>query len=573
MRARRGSRVASLVPISLAALAAAAPGQALFTRASVDSQGAPSDNDSEFPVLSRDGRFVAFSSSATNLVASDGNHVFDVFVHDLATGATVRVSVSSSGTESNRNCGSPSITGDGRLVVFHTDASNLVAGDTNGARDVFVHDRDPDGNGVFDEGNGTTERVSVNASGAQANSGSFMPTITVDGRFVAFASAASNLVSNDLNGYTDVFVKDRTTGTVTCVSVDGNGDTRHGVSNDPSISDDGNAVAFASESPYLVANDNNAREDVFIRDLAAGVTTRVSVDSAGVEGNHVSQNPALSPDGLIVAFDSYASNLVPGDQNGSNDVFVHEMATATTTRVSVDSAGKESYGFSRSACLAADGGLVGFVSGSAWLVPGDLLWHDDVFVKDRTTGIVTLVSGCCGTFGNEDGVSLSLSGDCGVAAFATRATDFITTDSGYFQDIYVRDRSRPDPVSASASYGAGFAGSLGVPTLAASAPPVLGSSVTIDIGSSYGGWTVGFVFVGASQASITLPYGATLLVGDLILPIVPITIAPALDSIPLDVPAHPWVGGAIVELQVVELDPGASHGLSFTPGLELVFGG
>jgi len=573
MRARRGSRVASLVPISLAALAAAAPGQALFTRASVDSQGAPSDNDSEFPVLSRDGRFVAFSSSATNLVASDGNHVFDVFVHDLATGATVRVSVSSSGTESNRNCGSPSITGDGRLVVFHTDASNLVAGDTNGARDVFVHDRDPDGNGVFDEGNGTTERVSVTAGGAQANSGSFMPTITVDGRFVAFASAASNLVSNDLNGYTDVFVKDRTTGTVTCVSVDGNGDTRHGVSNDPEISDDGNAVAFASESPFLVANDNNATEDVFLRDLVAGVTTRVSVDSAGVEGNGVSRHPALSPDGLIVAFDSFASNLVPGDQNRNVDVFVHEMATATTTRASVDAAGQETWGFSRAPCVTADGSLVGFTSDSSTYVLGDLLGHHDVFVKDRTTGIVTIVSGGCGTFGDDDSGSVVLSGDGAVASFETRATDFVSGDSGYFQDIYVRDRSRPDPIAASASYGAGFAGSLGVPTLAASAPPVLGTSTTIDVGSSYGGWTVGFVFVGLSQASLSLPYGATLLVGDLVLPLVPITIAPALDSIPLDVPAHPWVAGAIVELQVVELDPGASHGLAFTPGLELEFGG
>jgi len=184
--------------------ALAAPGDT--TIVSVDSSGAQSNNYSRFPSISADGRYVAFESEASNLVAGDTNGGGDVFVHDRQTGATTRVSVSSSGEQANDSSGAAAISGDGRYVAFYSYASNLVAGDTNGMIDTFVHDRQT----------GTTTRVSVDSSGAEANGNSddnyFAVSISGDGRFVAFMSEASNLVAGDTNGAIDIFVHDGQTG-------------------------------------------------------------------------------------------------------------------------------------------------------------------------------------------------------------------------------------------------------------------------------------------------------------------------------------------------------------------------
>ena len=188
---------------------------------------------------------------------------------------------------------------------------------------------------------GVLERVSVDSIGAEADSNSYYPSISSDGRYVAFESGASNLVAGDTNGDSDIFVHDRTTGNTTRVSVDSAGAEADSESYSPSISGDGRYVAFYSYASNLVAGDTNGQVDIFVHDRTTNTTTRVSVDSIGAEGDSESVFPSISSDGGYVAFYSRASNLVAGDTNGDSDIFVHERTTNTTTRVSVDSSGAE----------------------------------------------------------------------------------------------------------------------------------------------------------------------------------------------------------------------------------------
>src|SRR5438445_496038 len=216
---------------------------------------------------------------------------------------TVRVSVASDGTEGNDVSLGSALSADGRFVAFDSAATDLVAGDTNGVSDVFVHDRQT----------GTTERVSVASDGTQGNDASFYSALSADGRFVAFDSDATNLVAGDTNGTTDVFVHDRQTGTTERVSVASGGGTQgNGKSGGffafPALSADGRFVAFQSDAPNLVAGDTNGTTDVFVHDRQTGTTERVSVASGGSQGNGCSAGPVLSADGRFVAFHRPATN-------------------------------------------------------------------------------------------------------------------------------------------------------------------------------------------------------------------------------------------------------------------------
>jgi len=234
-----------------------------------------------------------------------------------------RVSVASDGTQGNDNSWDPSISADGRYVAFFSHASNLVPGDTNGKADVFVHDRVT----------GQTTRVSVASDGTEGNGYSWFPSISADGRYVAFESIASNLVPGDTNGVSDVFVHDRLTGQTTRVSVASDGTQGHSASDHPSISADGRYVAFESFASNLVPGDTNGKRDVFVHDRLTGQTARVSVASDGTQGNGDSIYPSISADGRYVAFVSGASNLVPGDANGNIDVFIAAAAEPTAMRL------------------------------------------------------------------------------------------------------------------------------------------------------------------------------------------------------------------------------------------------
>jgi Tol biopolymer transport system component len=198
---------------------------------------------------------VAFRSPASNLVRGDTNRRTDVFVRDRQTRTTRRVSVNSHGHQANYSSFDPAISADGSFVVFVSSASNLVRGDTNGKVDVFVRNRHA----------GTTTRVNVRSDGHQANRPSSAPSISATGRYVAYRSGGSNLVAGDTNHKADVFLRDRTAGTTKRVSVRSNGDQANGLSFEPSISADGRYIAFHSHASNLIAGDTNGRPDIFIR--------------------------------------------------------------------------------------------------------------------------------------------------------------------------------------------------------------------------------------------------------------------------------------------------------------------
>jgi Tol biopolymer transport system component len=290
-------------------------------------------------------------------------------------GTTQRVSVSSTGTAGDDFSVRAAVSADGRFVAFWSFASNLVPGDTNGTTDVFVHDRQA----------ATTERVSVNSNEEQANNSSSEAAITPDGRLVAFASSATNLIPGDVDDAAlDVFLRDRQAGTTEGISTTqpSSGQVLHSTS--PSLSADGRLVAFDSWESNLVPGDTNGRFDVFVFDRQAQTTERVSLSSAGVEGNNDSIDPSISADGRLVAFTSDADNLVAGDGNFDLDVFVHDRQAQTTVRASVRSDGTET-GFelgSLNAALSADGQVVAFESEGA-LVPEDSGFPVDVFVHDE----------------------------------------------------------------------------------------------------------------------------------------------------------------------------------------------
>ena len=324
------------------------------------------------PAISGKGRFIAFQSNATNLVPGDTNGVVDVFVHDRQSGATERVSVDSNGNQGNAFSSIAAVSDNGRFVAFTSGASNLVPGDTNGTLDVFVHDRQ----------SGETERVSVGSSGSQGNGSSVFPAISGDGRFVAFNSVAANLVPGDTNGVVDIFVHDRQSGATERVSMDSNGNQGNAISSIAAVSDNGRFVAFTSGASNLVSGDTNSSGDVFLHDRRTGATDRFSVDSSGNQGNTDSNFPAISGNGRFVAFISGASNLVSGDTNGVVDVFVHDRRGGVTERVSLDSSGKQGNAFSGKAAINHNGRFVAFASSATNLVPGDTNGTSDVFVTD-----------------------------------------------------------------------------------------------------------------------------------------------------------------------------------------------
>jgi Tol biopolymer transport system component len=341
------------------------------TRESVDSYGNQADDNSYHATISADGRVVAFVSIATNLVPGDVTGHEDVFVHDRQTGATVRASVDSNGTAAILDTDFAAISADGSAVVFVSRAPNLVAGDTNNRRDVFVHDL----------ATGATTRVSVSSSGSEGDGECDVAAISADGRYVAFDSWSSNLVAGDTNGTHDVFVHDRSTGQTERVSVDSNGNESDGDSLDPSISADGRWVAFDSASTNLVSGDTIGVTDVFLHDRQTGATTRISTGLNGAESNGISDSPKISADGVRIAFESSANNLVQGKTTGWQDVYVYDGATGVITRESVSSAGAEADDHCYLGAISADGRIVTFFSFAFFLVPNDTNRRNDVFLR------------------------------------------------------------------------------------------------------------------------------------------------------------------------------------------------
>jgi Tol biopolymer transport system component len=353
--------------------------------------GHPANGGSGNAAINAGGRYVAFASSASNLVAGDTNRVYDVFVRDRRRETTQRVSVGAHGAQANAQTGLAGISGSGRYVVMWSDASNLVAGDTNHVADVFVRDR-------VDR---RTMRVSVGAGGGQLDSESGQAAISADGRYVAFASAGNVFVHDLIRNRTDVIahgtepalsadgrfvafnngagavvVRDRDTGATDAVSESTDGRALNGVASTPTISGNGRFVAFVTY-PTLPLSPGDV-DSLYVRDRFERTTTLVQ-RSVG--------NPSISADGLSVVYQG-------GRRGGLQEVIVRSLPSGTTRRISVGVHGTAGNGpsFTGVEPLSANGRYVAFESEASNLVPGDTDHAADVFVRDIRRGVTTLIS-------------------------------------------------------------------------------------------------------------------------------------------------------------------------------------
>ena len=409
--------------LSVLALAFALPASAqTVTRVSVSSTGQEANGATTAVTVSESGRWVAMQSGATNLVAGDTNGVDDIFLHDRNWGTTTRVTATG-GAEANGHCALPSMSGSGERVTFESTATNLVAG-YGPASQVYVHDRVA----------GTT----VAASSVAGNGASSQAQISLDGKWVVFQSDATNLVAGDTNGVTDVFLAEVATGATTRVSV-GSGGEGNGASIKPTVSADGRWVTFVSSASNLVAGDTNGVDDVFLHDTLTGVTTRASVGSAGAQANGATVAGSISPDGGYVALASDATNLVLGDTNGARDVFVKVLGSGLVVRASVSSSGVQANGNSFFPGVSWYGSEVTFHTLASNLVLGDTNGVRDVYKHDLDSGVTTLISAEPGGTA-ASGTSWLADLDTGgrVTAFVSDAPDLVSGDTNGTSDAFVQ---------------------------------------------------------------------------------------------------------------------------------------
>ena len=417
-----------------AAVSTSATWRASVSSSSQQGNGA---SDDYRPAISDDGRYVVFASRATNLVAGDTNGRYDVFVRDLATHVTSRISITSTGGQSNGDSFKPSITPDGSEIVFYSTATNLVPGDTNGEFDCFLWRRSAPN---------TIRRVSVSSSGQQGTGGSVGshdPTISADGNWVAWESEATNLVPNDTNQSQDAFLRNLTTGVTTRENLGPGGIQALGGTvgtHDPHMSSDGRWMVFYSDQTNLVLNDTNHHRDEFLRDTVNGVTRRISLTPSGGQSNGESYEPWISDDGRYVTFASGASNLVSGDSNGKGDIFLADVSLSPPkiTRASVSSSEAQGNGSSNVPAVAPDGHYVCFLSFASNLVSGDTNAHADMFVRDIVAGVTRVASvSSSGHLANGDSSGCAVGSAGGTyVAFKSVATNLVPGDTNGVADVF-----------------------------------------------------------------------------------------------------------------------------------------
>jgi len=336
------------------------------------------------PKISGDGRFVVYASSADTLVSGDSNHASDIFLYQIEDGQpgiTIRVSVGPGGLEANGDSEHASISYDGRYIVFESVATDLIAGGTDGTRQIYLYDRIAQ----------TTELISVSSDSLGGNPGnerSESPSVSADGRYVVFSSDATNLVEGHNWGWTDVFRRDRTTHETILVSVASiTGEQANFNSKTPSISDDGNRIAFESDAENLIPGGSTGWQ-IFLRDVSAGTTILISASDDGTAGNDTSYDSQISADGMHVVFTSGASNLISDDGNGAEDVFLRDLEDSTTVRISHSGGGSEPDGASGSADVSSDGTRFVYQSDATNIVGDDGNGHADIFLFIRINPIV-----------------------------------------------------------------------------------------------------------------------------------------------------------------------------------------
>jgi Tol biopolymer transport system component len=434
-------RISTLMRVSVLALGADAASAQVCNvhRASVDVQGNEVPFWSMGTSVTYDGRYVSFSTMSSLMPADTNGTAFDVYLLDLQTNTLELISVALGGASGNLDSHSPGfLSADGRYVAFTSSASDLVPGDTNDT-DAFVRDR----------WLGVTTLVSQTLTGGNGE-GTGAARMSQDGRYVLFSSR-KKMAYYDTNAILcDLFLRDLQTGALECISltptgVTGFGPGESGIGHPCGISADNRYVVFTSGAKNLTNTVNTSGlNQVFRRDRTTGTTIALSVDAGGQFGNHVSQWPTCSEDGRWVAFASAASNLVPGDTNGADDIFVCDTVTGSMEIVSVDWLGHESDWPSYLSAISPCGRFVSFTSAASDLIPNDLNGYDDSFLRDRLTGRTIRIHQP--TFGEPDQASTwaSVSRDAGTIAFASRASNVVPNDTNNMWDVFVRRCPLPE---------------------------------------------------------------------------------------------------------------------------------
>ncbi|WP_140744059.1 TolB family protein [Pedococcus bigeumensis] len=401
---------------------------------SANSERSSANAQSGFDVaVSADGRYTVFSSLASDLVPGDTNGWSDVFMRDVQTGETSIIDLAPDGSQAPLGAQGAAISPTGRYVAYRSDSSSLVSGDTAKVSDVFVKDL----------GTGATRRVSVSSTGSQGNeaSGNGGLAFSSDERYLAFVSDASNLVAGDTNGQRDVFLHALTTGVTTRVSLSTSGAQGNGPSGlgRIALSHDGRFVTFGSTASNFDPSDSGSGQDVFVRDTVASTTVLASVTSTNAPANSESLLPTLSDDGRYVVFSSLATNLVATDTKGIQNVFRRDLVTHTTELVSVDDMGAPAKVAAGDASVSADGQSVAFVSAATNLVPDpDYAAYSDVLVKNMLSGATVRVSvGANGVAGNQNSGQPAMSADGMHVVFGSVAENLVTQDTNQRSDAFL----------------------------------------------------------------------------------------------------------------------------------------
>lgn len=388
-----------------------------------------SGNLQDPPQISQDGRYVAFSTSSTTIVSGDTNGDPDIFVRDRKLGTTVRANVSSTGAELSQGYGSGfNMSANGRFIIFASNNNNVVPGDTNGVRDLFIRDLK----------NNTTERVSLTYAGGQsAGATDGEADISADGRYVVFTTAASDFVSGDTNGVYDIFVRDRKLSTTTLLSKSNSGALANAQARWPSISCDGSYVTFVSGATNLVSGDTNGFSDVFLVDRIADEVANITLAGNGAVGSGYAD---VSCSGGKIVMRSDASNLIANDTNGVADIFTYKIFDDVYERVNVNSAGGQTSLSSPGTTMNAmdfSGRYITFSSDEA-LTMDDTNNTRDVFLKDSEDGSIQRVSKRSSTVEASGSSQLShMSLDGREVVYASGDTGLVTGDTNSSEDIFV----------------------------------------------------------------------------------------------------------------------------------------
>jgi Tol biopolymer transport system component len=392
------------------------------------------------PSISSNGRYVAFASGSADLVPGDTNQSVDVFVRDRSKGTTIRLPLPGGGqVPPGGQAMDPSISGDGKVVAFvYLAASTATVATTV----VMAWDRDT----------GKTEIVSRN--GRVTAGQSREPSVSNDGRYIAYTSEYGKLVAGDFNEAADVFRFDRVNGTSILVSVGSQGGTPSGASSQPSISSDGSKVAFASEGgDSIVSESTGPGPQVYLRDLTAKATARISGAPGGAPANGTAEAPSISGDGRYVAFESTAGNLVGAMDGGLSQVYRRDRQTGLTALVSVDASGAPSRDGSGQPAISRDGRMVAFasmttnleVAASLGAVPAVrlaavALKNAEVYIRDLTAGETALVSvSLSGGGAGARSLGPVVAGNGQYVAFYSNAETLVNGDTGRTVDVFIRD--------------------------------------------------------------------------------------------------------------------------------------